>query len=128
MANTARQETSKRQPTPEHGDLTDTPLNFYDDQLPGIGSKLRRLNLRWGGRQILMRVPTAALLGALLRNLLRRKFLFASFCAAGLLLQRTLLRKVDKGERGDSGRVDLERYALKAQRGDYGKLQVIPFK
>ncbi|GFO66996.1 hypothetical protein GMLC_05750 [Geomonas limicola] len=108
--------------------MTDAPLNFYDDQLPDIGSKLRRLNLRWGVRQVLMRVPTAALVGALLRYLLRRKFLLASCCAVGLVLQRTLLRKAHKGNHDDRDRVDVERYAYKAQRGDYGKLEVIPFK
>ncbi|GFO58201.1 hypothetical protein GMST_05260 [Geomonas silvestris] len=132
MGKTARQETDTRQPASGQGDLSDRPLNFYDDQLPDIGSKLRRLNLRWGARQILTRVPTAALLGALFRSLLRRKFLHASFYAAGLVLQRALLRKLGQEGEGGSGKkrsnTEIERYALKAQRGDYGKLEVIAFK
>lgn len=119
--------------------LGDRALNYYPDQLPDIKPQLRKLNLVWGlgtARELVSTPASAALLGGAAVALLRSRFLAASFFAAGLLFQQALSKRVRRdallngtGQR-DIEREDLEieRYALKVQRGDYGKLEVIAFK
>jgi hypothetical protein len=119
--------------------LDDRALNYYPDQLPDIKPQLRRLNVVWGVKTAreLVRSPTsAALLGGAAVALLRGKFVAASFFAASLVLQQALSKRIKRGAvlnvRGPQGTeredLEIERYALKVQRGDYGKLEVIPFK
>ena len=117
-------------------ELADRALNYYPDQMRDIEPRLRKLNLQWGLQKVLdkLSVP-AALAGGALAFLLRRRFATAaSFCLAGYLLQQALLKRVallaTSRHRIVRGRneIELERYALKAQRGDFGKLEVIPFK
>ena len=117
-------------------ELADRALNYYPDQVRDIAPQLRKLNLQWGLQKVLdeLSVP-AALVGGGLAFLLRRRFATAaSFCLAGYLLQQARVKRValvaTSRHRRERGRneIELERYALKAQRGDYGKLEVIPFK
>lgn len=114
--------------------LSDRPLNYFSDQLPDIEPALRRLNLKWAARQALLRVPVAALVAGLFRNLLKRRIFRATCWGAGLLAQLALTRWARRSRNAQLPRdrhrdeTALERYALKAQRGDYGKLEVIAFK
>jgi len=117
-------------------ELADRALNYYPDQLPDIEPQLRQLNLEWGLQTVLdkLSIP-AALIGGALGFLLRRRFTAAaSVCLAGYLLKLAPVKRVplvavscypSMRERSE---IELERYALKAQRGDFGKLEVIPFK
>ena len=119
--------------------LEDRALNYYPDQLPDIKPRLRKLNVVWGvetARDLVRTPSSAALLGGAAVALLRGKFLAASCFAAGLFLQQALTGRMKRGaqlnvrrrvgtERED---LEIERYALKVQRGDYGKLEFIPFK
>jgi len=117
------------------GTDNDQPLNT-SHQASDIKQQLRRVNLESG----LERAPemagvalSALLLGAAGGFLLKGKLLKASLCVAGFLYQQGLkeeipaspLSRLGMRERKD---IELERYALKAQRGDYGKLEVIPFR
>ena len=119
--------------------LGDRALNYYPDQLPDIRPQLRRLNVMWVGgtaRDLVTTPTSAALLGGAALSLLRGRFMAASLFAAGLFMQQALRKRIKRGgkynmrgpksaERED---LEIERYALKVQRGDYGKLEVIPFK
>ena len=119
--------------------LGDRALNYYPDQLPDIKPQLRKLNVLWGlgtAREMVSTPASAALLGGAAVALLRRRFVAASFFAAGLFLQQALSKRATRGtlhngtgqrdiERED---LEIERYALKVRRGDYGKLEVIAFK
>lgn len=55
-----------------------------------------------------------------------------SFFAVGFVLQQALAKRrpatAELRRKVGRGRNEIERHALKAQRGDYGKLEVIPFK
>lgn len=119
--------------------LGDRALNHNRDQIPDIEPQLRRLNMVWvrGTARDLVTTPTsAALLGGAALSLLRGRFMAASLFAAALLVQQAVTKQIKRGTinntRGpkDTEREDLEieRYALKVQRGDYGKLEVIAFK
>ena len=119
--------------------LGDRALNYYPDQLPDIKPRLRKLNLQRGlgtAGEMARTSASAALLGGAAVALLRGRFVAASFFAAGLFLQQALSKRIKRGAmlnvRGRRGTeredLEIERYALKAQRGDYGKLEVIPFK
>lgn len=105
--------------------LSDHPLNFEKDQVPN----LRRLDLRLAvrrGMELLRDPPAALLLGGTLGLLVKRRFALASLCAAGLILERAMTRP-GRARRRDGG-IAFERAVLKAQRGDYGSLEVIPFR
>lgn len=115
----------------------DKALNYYPDQVPDIEPQLRQLNLELASEAALkLLVPPSAtmLLGGVAVSILKRRFFMASCFAAGLLLKLALTDRRSKatGSRGRGGRdnedKEIKRYALKAQRGDYGKLEVIPFK
>jgi hypothetical protein len=112
---------------------TDRSLNYYSDQLPDIKKNLRQLNLAWGFERVRLPLSVVFISGAL-GFLLKRRFAAASLFALGLLFQQILqerqplsppLRNLGVGERNE---LELERYAMKVQRGDYGKIEVIPFR
>ena len=111
---------------------TDLPLNYYDDQLPDIQQHLRQLNLTWNLERTLEKLDiplSIALAGGALGFLMKRKVATASLFALGLAAQQIIKRKplplLGEDEKKE---LELERYALKAQRGDFGKLEVIPFR
>ena len=117
------------------GTDNDQPLNT-SRQESNIEQQLRRVNLEFG----LERAPemagvalSALLLGAAGGFLLKGKLLKASLCVVGFLYQQGLREEIPSSPLSRLGvrekkDIELERYALKAQRGDYGKLEVIPFR
>lgn len=108
-------------------EFSDRSLNYYSDQMPDIKPRLRRLNWKWG----LQKVPSSALLlGGAVGLLLRRRYAGASLLLGGFLLRQVLNGTAVARPAREAGRdeIELERYALKAQRGDFGKLEVIAFK
>jgi hypothetical protein len=112
----------------------DRSLNYYSDQLPDINPQLRHLDLERvidTARDNLTVISAAVLLGGAVGSLVKRKFAVASCLVLGFVLQQTLTRRgMHKRELNgkDRNEIELERYALKAQRGDYGNLEVIAFK
>jgi hypothetical protein len=125
-------------PEPDHPEeYGDFPLNYYDDQLPDIKPQLRRVDLKlafdWSVDNLSL-VASGLLLAGTLGFLLKRKFALASFLAAGLAAQQVFNRIGGGDFRGrmpkerEKTDLSIERYALKAQKGDYGKMEVIPFR
>ncbi|HJV34003.1 MAG TPA: hypothetical protein VJ604_02960 [Geomonas sp.] len=125
----------KESPDEKMEKYSDLPLNYYADQVPDINPQLRRLDLQWLGESALENltlISSALLLGTAVGFLFKRKVAIASYLALGFVLQQTVLggrisrfRRSIREQRKD---IELERRALKAQRGDYGKLEVIAFK
>lgn len=114
-------------------ELNDNPLNYIHDQERNLNPELRRLNLRLAlqGARAFASDPSATLLfGGAVSALWKRKYALASLLAAGLVLQQALARRGQPPRLSGRNRqeLELERYAMKAQRGDFGRLQVIPFK
>lgn len=109
-------------------DEIDRPLNYYSDQSPNIRGRLTDLEIDKGVNTI---VPFALLTGAV-GMLLRRRYLFGALFVGGFLLNayRVGRRQPELEAKNvrDPFNTDVERYALKAERGDYGHLEVIPFK
>lgn len=116
--------------------LEDHPLNYRYDQESNLTPRLRRLNMELGVQRALDMVsdPSAVLLlAATLGALSKRKYLLASFFAAACALKRSgATRPEAPGSRSRTlskrKELEFERLAAKAQRGDYGKLEVIAFK
>lgn len=115
---------------------SDQPLNFDVDQQSNLTPQLRQLNLKLGletALEVVSDPPATLLLGGTVALLLNRRFALASLCAAGFLLRQTMTRRptsprwhrLTAGERKE---IEFERSVLKAQRGDYGNLEVIAFK
>jgi len=117
-------------------ELADQPLNHNRDRVPDIDPQLRQLNLELGLKTAMgvISAPSAFLLSGAVGFFLKRRFAAASFFAAGFFLRQILTKQRPvTGKRSRQGArrrsdIEIERYALKAQRGDYGKLEVIPFK
>lgn len=66
------------------------------------------------------------LLGSGLGFLMTRRYRLASFLGVAFIVQQVLEnRRID---RHDPNEIEFERRALKLERGDFGKLEVIPFK
>ncbi|GFO65813.1 hypothetical protein M1B72_01265 [Geomonas paludis] len=114
--------------------LADLPLNYREDQRGNLDPQVRQLNLKLGLQSALdlLADPRAALLvGGALGLIYRRRYALASLLVGGLVLQRALSR-AGSGEPAEVARQrrerEFERRALKAQRGDYGHLEVIAFK
>ncbi|MBJ6801314.1 hypothetical protein [Geomonas propionica] len=114
--------------------LADLPLNYRRDQRSNLDPQVRQLNLKLGLQSALdlFSDPRAALLvGGALGLIYKRRYGLASLLVGGLVLRRVLSR-TGAGERDDVARQrrekEFERRALKAQRGDYGHLEVIAFK
>ncbi|GFO53378.1 hypothetical protein GMSM_03850 [Geomonas sp. Red276] len=128
---------SKKKKGTDPHDLDDRPLNLIQDQIPDIKPQLRHIDLQWVKETAVDNanlLSSAILAGTAVGLLLKRKVPAASFFVAGLVLQQILVRrkpelarmiKERKRKRED---LKMERYAMKAQRGDYGKLEVIPFR
>lgn len=111
---------------------SDRSLNYYSDQLPDIEKNLGQLNLAWGFERMGLPLSVVLISGAA-GFLLKRKFAAASFFVFALLIQQILKKQpLSPALRnlgvGDKNELELERYAMKAQRGDFGKIEVIPFR
>lgn len=109
-------------------DEIDRPLNYYSDQVSNIRGQLRGLKINKG---VNTTVPFVLLTGAV-AMMLRRRYLFGALCVGGFLLNAYRVGKklpeLEAKSVRDPFDTDVERYALKAERGDYGHLEVIPFK
>lgn len=119
----------------EKVDLSDRPLNYYPDQATDVEPQLRKLDLEWvaeTARENVGVVAGAVLLGGAIGFLLKRRYLAASNLALVFLLQQVFFKQhrgsLHGNENRDRKEIEMERYALKAQRGDYGKMEVIPFR
>lgn len=113
--------------------LNDHSLNYDPDLRPNIDSRLRHLDMEWllaTARENLPVLSSALLVGGALGFLFKRKFTVASNFLLALLLQQALLKQRQGNTRAGRSKedIELERYALKVERGDYGKLDVIAFK
>lgn len=109
-------------------DEVDRPLNYYSDQMANIRRRLSDLNLNQGVNGAIDLILLAAGVGFMVR----RKYPLGSLFLAGLLL-KSAMRGVSiptphLRPARDQNDIDVERYALKAERGDYGHLEVIPFR
>lgn len=115
-------------------ELSDNPLNYIHDQKRNLNPELRRLNRRLALQNALAFAsdPSATLLlGGALGALFTRRYALASLLVTGLALQQAVAKRSDPKKRLKEKRaleLELERYAVKAQLGDYGKLAVIAFK
>ncbi|SNB47175.1 hypothetical protein [Geobacter sp. DSM 9736] len=117
--------------------MDDRPLNYYPDQAVDIDQELRQVNresVLERALEMITAPSSVLLLSAGIGLVLRRRIGLGSVLLAGFLLRnalvtknppRSLLRRLGMREKDE---LDVERYALKAQRGDYGKLEVIPFR
>ena len=113
--------------------LTDHPLNYRQDQRGNLNPQLRQLNLKLGAQtavDFLLNPPAALLVGGTLGLLLKRKFALAALFVGGFVLQQRMARlgATEAKRKREAREIEFERRTLKAQRGDYGKLDVIAFK
>lgn len=104
---------------------SDKPLNFRRDQLPNIKGKLRHLDME-RGLDLAMTATALMLMGSGLGLLMTRRYRLASILGIAFIVQQALeYRRIS---RLDANETELERRALKLERGDFGKLEVIPFR
>lgn len=126
---------AKRHPQTGTGQLADAPLD-YTDQRRNLNPQLRTLDLKLGietAAQFLTEPAHALLVGSALAFMFRRRYAALALGAAGVFLQRAKGRRAgspELAERKERERLEMkfQRYAIKAQRGDYGKLEIIPFR
>ncbi|MBT1073559.1 hypothetical protein [Pelotalea chapellei] len=111
------------------GTDNDLSLNFSSDQKQDIKRQLRTINWK-RTPEMAGAALSAILLGAAGGFLVKGKLLKATLCVVGFLYQQGLKEEIPQLSSMSREKRDreLERYALKAQRGDYGKLEVIPFR
>jgi hypothetical protein len=116
--------------------ISDERLNYSVDRQSNLTPQLRQLNLKLGletALQVVSDPPATLLLGGAVALLVKRRFALASLCAAGFLLRQTITKR-PAGPRWrlltarQRKEIEFERSVLKAQRGDYGNLEVIAFK
>lgn len=115
---------------------SDEPLNYAADRQSNLTPQLRQLNLKLGletALEVVSDPPATLLLGGAVAMLLKRRFALASLCAAGFLLRQTMAKRPPAPKwrlftPGERKEIEFERSVLKAQRGDYGNLEVIAFK
>lgn len=102
---------------------------YYQDHPQQIDQRLKELDDEWDIERVLeTNATTLALTGLTLGTLVNRRFYLLPFLVTGFLLQHALqgwcppvplFRRI--GIRTQS-EIELERYALKALRGDFGPL------
>lgn len=105
---------------------TDRPLNFEQEQKQNINRQLRTLYLKDDlGR--LRAFSSMMVLGAGLGLMMVRKYSWGIAALTGFLLLEAWegSRQEDPA---DEATPELARRAAQAERGDFGKLEVIPFK
>lgn len=105
-------------------ETSDQPLNTRD-YARNLNRQLRNLNME----QVFAITPLI-LLGAGFGLILMRRYKLASIALAGFLAEETLIgnRAAKPVHPPQPEDMDLERYAVRAERGDFGKLNVIPFR
>jgi hypothetical protein len=116
--------------------LADLPLNFRQDQRANLDPQLRQLNLKLGLQsavKMLLDPPASLLLMGAAGLLYKRRYGLAGLLLGGLVLQQARKRAavpadVRESEARKRKEIEFERRALKAQRGDYGPLEVIAFR
>ncbi|QXE90235.1 hypothetical protein KP001_17725 [Geomonas subterranea] len=114
--------------------LEDLPLNYREDQRGNLDPQVRELNLKLGlqsALEFLLAPPAALLIGGALGLIYKRRYALASLVVGGMVLRQTLSRGTAAEEEEVTCKrkeIEFERRALKAQRGDYGRLEVIAFK
>lgn len=116
--------------------ISDEPLNYAVERQSNLTPQLRQLNLKLGLETALELVsdpPATLLLGGTVALLLKRRFALASLCAAGFLLRQTIAKRPARPRwrlltARQRKEIEFERSVLKAQRGDYGNLEVIAFR
>lgn len=104
-------------------------LWYYVDHPEEIDARLRELDREWDTERTLeLNASVLALAGSVLAGVLNRAFVLVPVVVTGFLLQHALqgwcppvpvLRRI--GIRTQS-EIELERYSLKALRGDFGEL------
>jgi hypothetical protein len=114
---------------------SDEPLN-YKDRVKNINPQLRRLDLQWlfeAVRENGNLLSSALLVGGAAALIYRRRYIFGGNLALAFLIQQVVLWQRRKGNEANRGKtpkddIEIERFALKAERGDYGKIDFIAFK
>lgn len=105
----------------------DSPLNLAVDQAKTIKRRLRQLKMQEAGKLAVISSPLL-LLGAGVGLMIKRRFLLGSMAVAGFFVEKALAGRRFLDQRRELEDLRLERRALKAERGDLGKLEVIPFR
>jgi len=109
----------------DHCRESDDALN-YKVQATNLRGQLRKLNVELALNVLRVGSPLL-LLGSGLGLILMRRYKLGSLVLMGLLAGRKLGIKMDEPSR-DPKEIELERYALKLEMGDYGKMEVIAFR
>lgn len=116
-------------------EYSDEPLN-YKDRVRNINPQLRRLDLQWlfeAVRENANLLSSAVLVGGAATMIFRRRYILGGNLALAFLIQQVVLWQRRKGKYGSHGKtpkddIEIERFALKAERGDFGKIDFIAFK
>jgi hypothetical protein len=108
-------------------------LWYYLDHPAAIGQRLQELDAEWDIERVLeTNASTLALIGLGLGTFVNRKFYLLPALVTGFLLQHALqgwcppvplFRRLRVRTQSE---IELERYALKALRGDFGDLAPLP--
>ena len=102
----------------------DAPLN-HSDQMKTIKRRVRQLNMMKFS-SVLKSSSFFLLLGTGVGLMGMRKYKLGSAFITGFLLKK--LFDIGNSTEPDQKELELERYALKLERGDFGKIEVIPFR
>jgi hypothetical protein len=117
-------------------EVSDEPLN-YSDRVRNINPQLRQLDLQWlleTAKENIGVISSALLLGGAVGFLFKRRYIIASNLVLASILQQVVLKQLRIGKqkringKTPKEEIELERFALKAERGDYGKIDFIAFK
>jgi hypothetical protein len=117
-------------------EYSDAPLN-YRDRERSINKQLRRLDLKWlleAVRESVGLISSAMLVGGAATLIYRRRYILGGNLALAFLAQQYFMWQRRKGSpalpkgRTPKEEIELERFALKAERGDFGKIDFIAFK
>lgn len=98
----------------------------YREQTANLKSRLRKLNLERGVNALRANRPLL-MIGSALGLMLMRRYKLGSAVLISLLVEKALGIK-EKGPTRTPKEIELERYAVKLELGDYGKMEVIPFR
>lgn len=105
----------------------DSPLNLRVDQAKTIKRRLRQLGMQEALKLAVISSPLL-LLGAGVGLMIKRKYLLGTMAVAGFFLEKATEGRRFFDQRRELEDLRLERRALKMERGDFGKLEVIPFR
>lgn len=105
---------------------SDSSINHDADQVPNVNRQLRKLWFEQAAGMARGSLPYV-LLGAGLGLVAKRRYNMGAVVLAGFALQKVLAVWRPRPHKRKED-IELERYALRLERGDYGKFEVIPFK